>query len=525
MLRAIKYFLYLVLALFVVLLIINARAIISFGSLLKNGAVAKNNLTLTLSSIKDKDLAGATQASAQADIALEKTIISLNYLRQNYWFQKIPGLTNKLDSLSLSLEPAASSTKLLAKMLPAFSGYPDPANYLVVLENSDELRPTGGFIGTVGRLQAVNGALTIKTNDVYHLDMPASLHPEFKVDPPGPIKKYLGVDRWYLRDANWSPDWPTSARKILWFYDLEAKYSTDQDLNPPPQFSGVIAITPRVVTDLLYLTGPVTVDGQTYSKDNFVALLEAEVEMNYKDKGVSEWDRKQVIVGIMAEMEKKLLSWPSDRWPELFDTLEKNIDRKNILVYFSDNELQKISQSLGWSGEMIRPRGDYLMVVDANLAAFKSDRVMDKKFNYQVTAKPGALFSKLTATYTHNGSFDWKTTRYRDYIRVYAPIGSKLTKSSGLEDVSSWEENFQDGTIRYQVFGGYLQIEPGKKATWELNYSLPGGIYDMFAQGKYNLYWQKQPGANISQAQASWSFSKETTGGALEVDKKINLSF
>ena len=86
-------------------------------------------------------------------------------------------------------------------------------------------------MGTLGVLKVKLGDLVyFKTSDAYHLDMPASLSQDFNVDPPVAIKKYLGVDRWYLRDSNWSPDWPTSAKNIQWFYNMEAKYNTDPEI-------------------------------------------------------------------------------------------------------------------------------------------------------------------------------------------------------------------------------------------------------------------------------------------------------
>ncbi len=403
-----------------------------------------------------------------------------------------------------------SKTITLSQLLPVLAGYPNSSNYLVLLQNSDELRPTGGFLGTLGVMQTNLGDLVnFRTSDAYHLDMPASLDPNFKVAPPAPMAKYLGTDRWFLRDSNWSPDWPTSAQKIQWFYGAEAKYNSDPAIKNTPKFDGVVAITPRLVTDLLYLVGPITVGGQEYNKDNFTNLLQYEVEMAYRDKGVSEWDRKKVIGDIMKELKTRLFALPADRYLDLMNTLNTNIEKKNILFYFNDPQAQITASSLNWGGEIKAVPGDYLMLVDANLAAFKTDRVMEKNLSYSVEQKDGGTIAKVVMTYKHTGGFDWKTTRYRSYVRIYVPLGSELIKAEGISDgvVSKGEEDFGRPEAAKTYFGGFVSIEPGQSDTLTFEYRLPEKITTAIDAGSYSLYFQKQPGNNISSLSASLRFN------------------
>ena len=66
-----------------------------------------------------------------------------------------------------------------------------------------ELRPTGGFIGSYAIMTFDKGRLAeIVVNDVYTADGQLKGH----VDPPEPIRKYLGEGGWFLRDSNWDPD-------------------------------------------------------------------------------------------------------------------------------------------------------------------------------------------------------------------------------------------------------------------------------------------------------------------------------
>jgi len=73
-----------------------------------------------------------------------------------------------------------------------------------------ELRPTGGFIGSFGLLNFENGKLgNLNVNDIYAIDGQLKGH----VAPPDELLHFLGQPNWYMRDSNWSPDFPISAER------------------------------------------------------------------------------------------------------------------------------------------------------------------------------------------------------------------------------------------------------------------------------------------------------------------------
>ncbi|MFH1744963.1 MAG: DUF4012 domain-containing protein [bacterium] len=391
----------------------------------------------------------------------------------------------------------------LCQLSSPLFGYPDKSSFLVILQNSDELRPTGGFIGTYGILETFNGdTVRFETHDVYHLDMPVK--DVFSVAPPAPLEKYLGIKKWYMRDANWSPDWPESAQKIEWFYHGEDDLLPEKNKinNFSDQFDGVIAITPQLVTELLAYIGPITIDGQVYDKDNFVDLLQYKVERGYVQLGVSSWQRKEVVGEIVNELKVKILNRKVEDFFEIFDIIDSNLARKNILIYFHDPEYQKLAEEKGFAGEIKETDGDYLMVVDANMAALKTDAVIKRSIDYKVRQGASGLFADLSVNYAHFGKFDWKTTRYRTYTRVYVPLGSKLISAGGMSDdeVEQYDENGKT------VFAVFLSIEPGKIGNLHFLYQLPANVENNAKQGNYNLFVQKQPGNDI---------------GSLNVDLKL----
>jgi len=398
--------------------------------------------------------------------------------------------------------PAAS------KILPALAGYPESGRFLLIMQNNDELRPSGGFIGVFGLLETKNGEIvSLSTHDSYHLDMPASLADTWNTQAPAPLAKYLEVEKWYLRDANWSPDWPTSARDILRIYDGEKKAVGEE----PGSFSGVIALNPNFIADLIELSGPITVRGETYNKDNFQELLQYNVEMAYKDQDISSWDRKEVIGEIVSVLKERLFSLPKDRFPDFINIISRHTSNRDIQIYFQNSRLNELASGLGLSGEVKDSGGDYIFVVDANLGAYKSDSVVKKSFSYSIDEKKDKFYSSLHLNYSHSGGFDWRTTRYRSYTRVYVPQGASFIslRASGRANLEEDSViSYEDKELKKTVFAFFFSVEPGTEGGIDIDYSLPSDLSKSLNDDGYRLLVQKQSGQRVE----PFSFTMKKNG-------------
>lgn len=422
---------------------------------------------------------------------LDLAILNLDSVEFTYLFLPFKHKVLNLENQLIEIQTILSKAIPVAELLPAFLGYPNKSAFLLILQNSNELRPTGGFIGSYGVIETDSGdILRSDTHDIYHLDMPVK--DKIKITPPDPIKKYLGVNQWYMRDANWSPDWPTSARQIELFYWQEDKLlpPKDQINNFKGKFTGVIAITPKFITDLLHLIGPVNIDNEEYNENNFTKLLEYRVEKGYIQLGIPAWHRKEVIGDILKEIKLKLFDQASLKLYEIFNIVNKNLVEKNILIYFDDNHLQDLAREQSWTGEVQDTTGDYVMVVDANMASLKTDAVINRNINYSLNQNQSGLYVNLIINYSHNGSFDWQTTRYNTYIRIYVPLDSQLinNRRTNQADFKTSQE------LGKTVFSTFLTIEPGQIGSLEISYRLPDKITELIVNNGYHLYFQKQPG-------------------------------
>ncbi|MFZ4632498.1 MAG: DUF4012 domain-containing protein [Patescibacteria group bacterium] len=394
----------------------------------------------------------------------------------------------------------------LAKILPTLGGYPTESNLLILLQNNDELRPTGGFIGVYGLAKTKNGdIISLNTDDSYHLDMPAV--GKWIKEPPVPIKKYLGVENWYLRDSNWVPDWSLAAQKINEIYAGES-VAIGQTA---PNFSSIIGINPDFIIDLIKIVGPIKIKEETYTAENFQELLQYNVEVAYKDRNISSWNRKDVINELLNELKLRLFNLPAKQWPDLIKTINANIAEKNIQIYFANQSLQSLVKEIGASGEVKQTNKDFLMVVDANLAAFKSDAVVKKKVTYNINQKNNNTTASLVLNYRHEGDFNWRTTRYRSYTRIYAPFGSYLITSSGLDsDKADWS-TLDDPILNKTIFGFFFTVEPGTEKEISLTYSLPDYINEQINSNNYELLIQKQSGRRTEELKVNYNPQKKAS--------------
>ena len=385
----------------------------------------------------------------------------------------------------------------MSKILPALAGYPEKSRYLLIMQNNDELRPSGGFIGVFGLMETRGGEIiSLSTHDSYHLDAPASISDAWQKVPPAPLAKYLDVEKWYLRDANWYSDWPTSANNILEIYNGEKKALGQEEEN----FNGVIALNPDFIAELINLVGPVVVRGETYTAENFQELLQYNVEIAYKEQDISSWDRKEVIGDIVSALKNNLFSLPSSRFPEFINIISKHSENRNIQLYFTNNRLEDLAKALGIAGEMKDGGADYLSVVDANLGAFKSDSVVDKNFSYKTSQTKNKFNSTLRLDYKHNGGFDWRTTRYRSYTRVYVPRGSSLLSLKAYDRANLEEASvisYDDEKLNKTVFAFFFSVEPETNGGIELNYSLSDNLANSLSINGYSLLVQKQSGQRL----------------------------
>jgi hypothetical protein len=426
-----------------------------------------------------------SEASSLWERINNQTLLSLNFLEDAQNRTRIPLVNTHISNLSTKLYKAQNLFAQIqpwVAIAPQVLGHNKNATYLILLQNNTELRPTGGFIGTYGILTIRNGELkNFVTDNVYNLDEPAKSY-NTKV-PPEPLQKYIKQSQWFLRDVNWDPDFPTTAQRAIQFYKDER--------GPFRNFAGVIALTPEVIEDLMAVLGSVIVDDKEFTAENLIDTLAYHVELGFKEEGITIYNRKQIIDDVAQQLKEKLFTSLSvTQLQNLIPIILSSLDQRQLMFYFGDDLAQTTIENFNWAGRVLPHVGDYVHIVDANLGSLKSDPAINRTISYTVApAEDETLLATLSATYQHTGNFNWKTTRYRTYTRMYVPLGSTFVSAEGNEEEIAISD--EHGKT---VFGTFISIEPGDTETLRFTYKLPEFIVNLADSGLYDLYIQKQAG-------------------------------
>lgn len=384
--------------------------------------------------------------------------------------------------------------------------------YLVVFQNSAELRATGGFIGSFALVDFANGKIKnieIPVGGPY--DLQGSLR-EIVISPQ-PLHMVNPV--WQFQDANWFADFPTSAKKLMWFYEKSGG----------PTVDGVIAVNSGVAEKLIKLTGPIPMPeyGKTITQENFLEETQKAVEIEY--------DRiqntpKKFISDLVPKIISQLQQETKGAMMPLIKIFSDAVRARDIQLYFRSPPDQELFQRFGASGELRATDGDYLLIVDTNVGAGKSDGVIENTVAHTVTIHDtGALTVRLRIQRTHRGDRINPFTGLRniDYMRIYVPYGSTVLSASGFQEIDTSlfknppTEYHLDNDLkaierdeRYDVskkiathtelgktvISGWVVTDVGESRAVELLYRLPFTAEDILRDG-YSLLIQRQSGSRI----------------------------
>ncbi|NTW89779.1 MAG: DUF4012 domain-containing protein [Candidatus Moranbacteria bacterium] len=385
--------------------------------------------------------------------------------------------------------------------------------FLVMLQNNYELRPGGGFLGQYAILKTKDGKIvSFSVEDANLLDQRI----EAKITPPYPLTRYMQIKKWKFRDSNWSPSFPENVAKAEYFYRLGGGGE---------KFEGAIAVNADVLNRILSITGPITISGYgTYTSENAAIELEEDVEKAYLGEDVpaeTKQARKNVMKRLAAEIVSHISSLGDLR--KLSDLGLEELRNKNVQLNFKDASLQKLVADVHWDGTVATDWGsdkDYLMVVDANVGALKSDFYVKRSLDYVVDFTQDKPTATVTYTYDHTATRgDWRTSDYHTYARVIVPKGSTYidgtrVKTGGVSTVESADWN-------KTVFGYKVDALIGTTLPTGISYTLPPSV----TADHYELLIQKQSGTGTIPVKVTVRTAEKEYVQTADLKKDLRLSF
>lgn len=391
----------------------------------------------------------------------------------------IPARSYVLHAHELSQGAVSAVTEyrpVLTELPKIAGGNGETKKYLILFQNDNELRPTGGFLTAYAIINVTDGKVeAVRSDDIYELDQ------KFRKREPIPEKlgKYLTTERrWNLRDMNISPDFKESMDTFFTHY-------ADVPGEPADEIDGIIAVDTEFLKKLLTVLGPVQVPGygtfsaETDARCDCPQLIYVLSEIITRPTPYLREDRKGILGPLMRAILSKAYAAPKQQWPELFRSGFESIGNRHIQFYFLDENAQLAAEAANAAGRLVPAEGsDFLAVVNANLGGAKSNLFTSYDITQTVSApENGYVTRTVEITYKNSRKADncnleagllCLNATLRDWTRVYVPAGSELVDAQGFtQSPETYEEN------GFTVFDGFFVLEPMAQAKLKLTYRVP----------------------------------------------------
>jgi hypothetical protein len=379
---------------------------------------------------------------------------------------------NELGGVPDGLRRSAGALDALAGVL----GAGGDRRLLVVLENNAELRGTGGLISVFAEATARDGRVDLgKFKDI--VDVAESKGFARTVPaPPDYVARYgkflANTTLW--RNANMSPDVPTSAAVLAELADLSLKHRPD----------AVILLDVRAIAAVLGATGPATLpDGRTLSEDNAVDELLSRAYTGVPDTRAGQDERRRRLRAAADAVVGKLFGGEAPA-VSLGLALGDAAAGRHVAVWSARPAEEAAFEAAGAAGQVRDDTTDLAMVTVHNLGGGGAE---GNKLDYYARADLG-----IDVRVDRDHAVTRRTFRLRNtapahglprYVAgVERPGESRSLVSFALPagaEVETFRRNDSDLAPATQREGGHLVLDdsvalaPGTEATWTLVYRTP----------------------------------------------------
>lgn len=403
-------------------------------------------------------------------------------------------------TLATRLKNTYSKLLSLSEILPTVLGFYDEKNYLLLFQNDEELRPTGGFIGSIGSAAVKDGKIqNLTIQDVYELDGQLRNH----IEPPFIVRRYL-QPHLYLRDSNFYLNYQEAASKSALLYNLETGKKPD----------AVVAIDLEVLKQILKISGPIKLVNYnvTVDSENVSQFIQTTIKNNFFPGSTQ---KRDILNSLFTQLLLKATS-DSKFSIRIVKLLPDLLEKKDILISFSDNSIQKTFSANGYGGEYTDTRSsdpkkinDFLYINEANIGANKVNASVSREVTYETMIEQGKLMSYATLHLTNTSAVD----SYKAYVKLAVPKGSILKQilingskqvlTPAITDFRIYEaknfkiptgieiEQFSKDNLTFFAF--VTTVKNDEKSEIKIEYE-NGAVKPLSTIVDYSLLYIKQPG-------------------------------
>ena len=385
------------------------------------------------------------------------------------------------------------------EVLPSILGAEEPRWYLIGMQNNAELRGPGGALLRFALLRIDAGKPALqRSGTVYDVDVDRE-----RVDIP------LPREAWYVRgiedaqrfgNANWSPDWPSSARLTVAY----GRASRGRGSRALPPIGGVIAVDPAAMRELMPGVGSYTTEGgRTLTRDNVMPFLLHKAYAVHPRRGV----RRAVLKDVIERFYTGLLG---PRHPtELLQGFGRALAGKHMQIWLAARREQRYVERMNWDGGIApAKRSDYLYVVEQNVGGNKLNYVerqlheMDVRFEGESAIVSTSVEVSNDVVLPQPGYWLGDSEGlHLPMVNLYVPGRAQLVDArvSGTllprPPPALWTgalppEHREKGK---KVWSATLEVPPRRSGKVRFDYRVPRALSERAGRQVYRLSVQHQP--------------------------------
>jgi Protein of unknown function (DUF4012) len=473
---------------------------------------------------------------AQVKSSFENAIVHLNAAvayAQNADLSTLPSSLVKpkqLDQVRALIANWPSMRQQLAQadgwleVAPAILGATTPEHLLLIMMDRSELRATGGFMGNYAVATVQYGKVQpFSLADTYSLDYPYIARATGPLVPPAAYSSWWPFSNFALRDSNLSADFPTSAQLALHELQIEGGGSAQ----------GVVAFTPIAIENIMKIVGNVAVPeyGEVATPTNLEDLIHKYQQLSNQPEST----RKHFTALLAQHLLAKLHGRSTSDLMKIGQQLLTSLHTKDIQIYFSDPNAEKLIAATGYDGSIAHGPGDAVTLVDDNVGSNKANEFVVVQYNDSVTLDAhGTATHHLHITYVMNGGNNpllFGLNRYLTYLRLYTPANAQLNSMVGFDFTQLGPNSVGHSDFAgRQMWAGFLVTPNESSYTASFTWSVPkAATQDSAGHWHYLLDFQHQAGSiqKLTLTVTAPNIKKPiiSFNGSLDQDKIYNVQY
>ncbi|MBF4572947.1 DUF4012 domain-containing protein [Herbiconiux sp. VKM Ac-1786] len=451
----------------------------SVSDVVDNAVVPAVALGDTLSPAVFKPVDGAVNLAAinsvapvldSAGTALTGASQKISALDTSSLIGPVKNAVTEIDELVGEVEPAIATAKSLAPVLPDLLGANGPRNYLLVFENSAEVRPLGGIAGAQILVTADQGKVGITRQTTGR---------DFKFESEQFANSHVSAEarELYLPPFGVQSQNNTLTPRVEVAADLTRSMWASQ-LGVTPDT--VIFVDPIALSYVLGATGPIDLpDGTQLTAENSNDVLLNQVYQTYSEDA----DAQDAYFAAAASMTFGSIMNGNVDIAKFVDAVQKSGAEQRMLASSIDETVQKLVTDAGLQGRMPEQSDDA-----HELGVYYSDYLGSKMDYYlrstiqvgQQTCAAGNRVVRVQIAATNildpasvpglstfitgagGNGFRIPLGDLRVFTYVYAPPGSTIASITGSTDQTPALTGADED---YPVARGVIQAAPGETQT------------------------------------------------------------